>query len=105
MRETDIQSSICEYLAIKQNQGKLMFWRQSTSGAIQAGHFVRKSKYARNGVPDIIVIKDGWFIGLEVKTPTGRQSKAQKEMEADIKKNGGEYYLVTSIEDLQTNGL
>jgi hypothetical protein len=29
-------------------------------------------KYAMRGVPDVIVIRDGEFIGLEVKTDVGR---------------------------------
>jgi hypothetical protein len=31
------------------------------------------------GVPDIIVVREGRFLGLEVKTETGRQSPEQKE--------------------------
>jgi hypothetical protein len=58
-------------------------------------------KYSKNGVPDIIVVRYGWFIGLEVKAPKGYQSKAQKKFERDCKEAGGEYYVVRSISDVQ----
>ena len=56
------------------------------------------------GVPgesDLTVFcKGGRTIFLEVKTPTGRQSKAQKHFEEYIIKNlGYEYYVVRSVED------
>lgn len=106
MKEGDIQVSICEYLEWKRH----FFWRQNSSGSFYAGEdgsrqFRKPPKYAKNGVPDIIVIKDGKFIGLEVKTPKGRQSDAQKEFERDVTAAGGCYNIVTSIEDVQALGL
>jgi hypothetical protein len=35
--------------------------------------------HAMRGVPDIILIRNGKFIGLEVNTPTGRLSDDQIE--------------------------
>lgn len=52
------------------------------------------------GIPDIIVIVNGKFVGLEVKRPKTYQSEAQKEFEYECKKNGGEYYVVRSIDDV-----
>lgn len=55
------------------------------------------------GVPgesDLTVFcKGGRTVFLEVKTPTGRQSKAQKHFEKHIKSLGYEYYVVRSVED------
>lgn len=101
--ETNIQSSICEYLQIK----RYMFWRSNT-GAIFSGkdHAYRAMpKFSRNGVPDIILIKNGKFIGLEVKRPKGIQSENQKIFEFDCKKAGGEYHIVCSIDDVIKIGL
>ena len=101
--EKDIQRAICDYLALK----KYFFWRQNT-GAImdfKSGGFRAMPKYSMTGVPDIIVIRDGWFIGLEVKRPNTKQSPAQKDFEKGCKDAGGEYWVVRSIEDVKEIGL
>jgi len=102
-REKDIQLAICDYLARK----KHMFWRQNTGGVfeVRTGSFRPMPKYSMNGVPDIIVIKDGFFIGLEVKRKNTKQSPAQKEFENRCKEAGGEYHIVRSIEDVIELGL
>ncbi len=62
-------------------------------------------KYALKGVPDIIVIKDGWFVGLEIKNKGKYQSKEQKEFEKNCKGAGGEYYVIRSVDQLKEIGL
>ena len=102
--ESKIQRAILDYLSFNKN---IMFWRNNT---IPVYDPVRKSfrsigKYALNGLPDIIVVKDGKFIGLEVKTPKGVQSGSQQNVERRLKDNGAEYYLVRNIDDVQKLGL
>lgn len=53
----------------------------------------------RKGVPDIIGIIDGRFIGIEVKIGTDRQSADQKEIEQEIKHSGGVYFIAKSYDD------
>jgi len=99
MLEKDIQKSITDYLDYKRD----LYYFRAGSGAVNV---TRKNgskgffKTGKAGVPDIVVVKDGKFIGLEVKTPTGKQSEKQKEAEAEITKCGGEYHIVTSIDDV-----
>lgn len=102
MTETQLQRAICDYLAY---QPDIMFWRQNQSGSFYTGKdgkrkFRKPPTYAKNGVPDVIVVKDGRFIGLEVKTPKGRQSDAQKAFQEELEKNGGEYHIVRSVDDV-----
>jgi len=101
MKETDIQFSICEYLAVK----KHFFWRQNSNPIFSNGKMRAMPKFSKNGIPDIIVIKDGYFIGLEVKTPKGKQSESQQVFEAQSIEAGAKYYVVRSIEDVQEIGL
>ena len=103
MKETDIQRAICDYLAAK----KHFFWRTNTTPIYDPTRqrFRAMPKYSLSGVPDIIVIKDGWFIGLEVKKKGSYQSKAQKEFERMCKEAGGEYWVVRSVEDVKELGL
>lgn len=54
-----------------------------------------------SGVSDLLFIYKGKHIYLEVKTPTGTQSKAQIEFEGRIQTNGFSYYLVRSLDDVK----
>ena len=97
--ERDIQMSICEYLAVK----RFFFWRQNVNPIWNAktGAFRRMPAYSVNGVPDIIVIYKGKFIGLEVKNETGKQQKSQINFENLCKSNGAYYKVVRSVGDVQ----
>lgn len=105
--ETQIQTAIIYLLSFYENQGKLFFNRMNNTpvpikdrtGRV-LGH--RKlSMGAKKGIPDIWVIKDGKTIGLEVKASKGTQRKEQKEIEERFKKNGAEYYIVRSVEEVR----
>lgn len=93
----------CHYLELR----KHFFWRNNNTPVYDPTRKVFRAmpKYALNGVPDIIVIKDGWFVGLEIKTKSGRQSEHQKEFERNCKQAGGEYHLITSVDQLKEIGL
>lgn len=101
--EKAIQLAICDYLARR----KHFFWRQNTTALFDVTKktFRAMPKYAMKGVPDIVVIKDGFFIGLEVKRPHTKPSADQKAFEEGCKRAGGEYYVVRSISDVQEIGL
>lgn len=104
--EKDIQRTICEYLF---NLKHYFGWRQNTAPTIQKSGdkwaFRRMPPYTVKGTPDICLIKDGRFIGLEVKRPGGKQSDDQKQFELNCKKAGADYFVVTSIEDVIALGL
>lgn len=97
MKESQAQAAICEYLAYQ----KLFFWRNNNIPVFADGTFRAMPKYARKGVPDILLLINGKFIGLEVKSLTGIMSEHQKEFEADMQNNGGYYYVIRSIDDVQ----
>ncbi len=97
--EKQLQNACEHYLTLK----KHFFWKNN-SGALptKAGGFIR---FGAVGSPDICVVKDGFFIGLEIKTSKGKQSEGQKEFEKKLKDAGGEYYVVRSLEKLKEIGL
>jgi len=101
--ESDIQLAICDYLALK----NYFFWRSNSVGIFDPTKKIHRKpqKYHRNGVPDIILIRYGRFIGLEVKTKKGRQSDNQKEFEKDCKANGADYHIVCSVDDVIELGI
>ncbi len=102
--EKDIQREICDYLFSK----GVFFWRSNNVPvfAMSGSGFRRfhsMPKYAPKGLPDIICLVKGRFIGLEVKRPnnpskTGHEN--QIEMGKKIDKNGGLYKIVFSLNDV-----
>jgi len=55
---------------------------------------------AYRGIPDIIAIKNNRVLFLEIKRPGGKQSDYQKQFQANIEGQGGEYYIIKSLQDL-----
>lgn len=102
MLEKHIQKAIINYLTIK----KVFFWRNN-SGAFISEYKGKKSftKFGETGSPDICVIKDGHFIGLEVKNEKGKQSEGQIDWEKRSKEAGASYHIVRSIDDCMKIGL
>ncbi len=100
--EINIQNSICEYLQAKRH----FFYRNNTVGIYDKAQGTHRSmpKFSKKGVPDIILIKNGIFYGLEVKDKS-KQSEDQRLFEIGCKIAGGQYHIVRSIDDVQKLGL
>lgn len=67
----------------------------------QGGYWavIQGGPYSKPGDPDIVCFfpNDGRFIGIEAKTPTGVQSRVQKNRQEEIERKGGIYLLVRSL--------
>ena len=125
LSEKQIQGLILNYLATRKD---IFFWRQNSGSFTQkaktaltkilnsmsiAPHFKARisgafyraiGKYdctSEKGLPDIIVIYKGYFVGLEVKSKTGRQRQTQLAAEKKILRAKGFYFIVRSLEDVQ----
>lgn len=100
--EVDIQNAICEVLMYR----GIFFWRSNNIpvfGKNKSGNWTYRSmgKYAVRGVPDIICIHNGKFIGLEVKRDKKSPlSEYQETFRDNLITNGGYYYVLTSTNDL-----
>jgi hypothetical protein len=102
MGESDLIKACLDYFALK----KILAWRNN-SGAMKYT-YTRRNGQIRNcfmrfgavGSPDIIAVIKGQFVGVECKDRYGKQSPAQKEFEANLKKAGGKYFLIRTIEEL-----
>ena len=99
--EKDIQREICDWLF----ERGYFFWRVNNTPIFDKGHFRPLPKYTPRGIPDIIVIIDGHFIGLEVKralvhhndSVRGVLSPHQKAFGEKVMANGGTYAVVTNL--------
>lgn len=87
--ESQIQSDIKSYLEYK-------------------GWFVFKihqqSKYCFKGISDLIAVKDGVTVYIEVKTPTGKLRTEQIAFMEQIESHGARYIVARSIDDVKAVG-
>ncbi len=104
-KESEIQSRIIDYLQILENQGKLMFHRANNIPVSQIRNgkriFRAMPKGSKKGLCDIFCVINGYFIGLEIKTSTGRQSEHQKAFQKLVENNKGQYHIVKSVDDVK----
>jgi hypothetical protein len=100
--EHEIQKAIAQYLDVR----GLCWWAVPNGGnrnVITARKL--KSEGVKAGVPDITLIHDGMYYGLEVKKPktitrAGVLSITQKAMIQNIESAGGEVSVVYSVQDV-----
>lgn len=57
--------------------------------------------YGTAGLPDIICCYRGRFVGLEVKTPSGKLTKLQETTLRRIQAAKGQAFKVTSVEEVK----
>src|SRR3990167_6629608 len=92
--EGSLQRTIIEYLRLR----RIFHYRQNTGAfKTERGGFYR---FGVSGAPDIVVVVNGRYIGLEVKMGRNKQSIAQKKFQQELEQAGGLYWLVHSLEDV-----
>jgi hypothetical protein len=104
--EGEVLKSVCEYLALKRH----FFFRSNNIPPVQrfkdgSMTFRRLPAYSVKGIPDIICIREGRFIGIECKAANGRLSPDQVVFEQLCIRNGGVYIVARSIDDVRSVGL
>lgn len=96
-KEKDVQRAILDYLELRGE----FYYRNNTGAFVfpatdhSARRFIRAST---KGAPDIVVVRDGKYIGVEVKGTDGRQSEDQMDFARRLIKAGGEYILAHSLD-------
>ena len=93
--EHDIQALILIYVT---SLPDTFAFRMNTGKARMGGRFVT---FGIPGQPDIFAIIRGRFVGIEVKTATGRQSKDQQNWQRNCERAGGLYILARSVDDVR----
>ena len=53
------------------------------------------------GLSDLVAVRGGRVVHIEVKTPKGVQSDKQKRFQRKLEAAGGEYILARSVEDVE----
>lgn len=99
--EKDIQRQICEVLKAR----GVFFWRsnnvpvfaRSNDGVMR---FRALPKFTPRGLPDIMILCGGKFIGVEVKRYGGKIRPEQAVFGAGLVAHGGSYYILTSADEV-----
>lgn len=60
-----------------------------------------QSALSERGIPDLVAIRGGQTVWIEVKTPEGRLSKYQERWLQDLEDHGGWYVVARSVEDVE----
>lgn len=84
MLEAQIQNQIRDYL---RSDGWLV---------------VKCMAMSQPGWPDLLAIKDGRHLHIEVKRPGGRVSPLQTARHAEIRKHGAEVFIAYGVEDVNS---
>jgi hypothetical protein len=97
--EFRMQCAIADHLRRTAMPG--LFWTAIPNGekrSVETGARLKRAG-VRAGNPDILLLRCGMCIGLELKTEKGRQTETQKATQVDWEKAGGMYVLVHSYQE------
>lgn len=92
--EAQIQKAIVGWLTAKR------IVHSVTDSSLYFDNGKPRRKVKADGFPDITAIVAGRFIGIEVKSHSGRLRPAQAEMHKRIREAGGLIIIARSIEDV-----
>lgn len=93
--EGKIQAAVLRYLL---EQG-VFAWRQNNLAVFDPKMNGYREHTGLKGVPDILSVINGQFVGWEIKTPRGKQSEHQFAFQKRLERNGGRYILVRSLDE------
>ena len=82
-----------------QERGRLFTVNNNSGGKFEGA--IMKAMGVVAGVADMMYLSDAGLIALEFKTPTGRQSPAQKEWQAVIEAVGYRYVIIRTFEEFK----
>lgn len=94
LSESNIKRQVQDFL-----NARGLFWFRQNTGAFKTktGGFYH---FGAIGSPDIFILHKGLLIGLEIKSPKGKQEPAQKLFGEKMEKNGGLYFIIRSFGDI-----
>ena len=90
--EKTIQTDILAWL----NFNGFFAWKNHLGGIHRAGQPTTKNP--NRGAPDIFAVKDGFFLGIEVKAPGGRPAEHQILWLEKFRQHGGHPVIASSLD-------
>ena len=100
MKERDLHKAVAQFLALALPKNAV--WTTFPAGG---GGTVRGAQLKARGLmagwPDVQILWDGLFYGVELKAAHGRLSPEQRACGEAIAAAGGYYKIIRSLEELQ----
>lgn len=96
--EGRVKKAIVAYLSFIPN---CEIFPVSTMGVYDAAQKRFRKSVGRIGTPDLLLCYRGVFVGIEVKSKTGRLTDEQKEIGACIESAGGVWGVAKNMEDVR----
>lgn len=101
MTEGDLKRTITDYLSYQMNLGELVFIRLNAGDFIEVrGETRRRVKGAPKGCPDLLILKGGRTIFVELKAVKGKVTLAQVEFARAVTAQGAEWFEIRDFEGL-----
>ena len=99
--EAELKVQIEDYLQYQQNAG-ILYWDRLNSGDFieVRGNTRRRIKGCRKGTADLIILKGGRTIFIELKSSKGRLRPEQTLFGELVQSQGCSYQVVRSLEEL-----
>ena len=69
--------------------------------AFNVAQFNKKGYKIHGGISDLIAIKNGQVLFIEIKTQTGTLLESQVKFSKEIVEHGGRYIIARSVQDIQ----
>ena len=90
-----LQNKVLKYL-----EGEGVFaWRQNNQPTYDPKIGGYRSHNGMKGVPDIIAVINGVFIGAEIKAGSDKMSADQLLFQRRLTRAGGKYFIIKSVDD------
>jgi len=86
--ENEVRAQVKEYL---QWQGWFVYYNLAGLGSYP-------------GLSDLVAVKAGRVVHIELKRPTGKQSEVQRQFQAELEAAGGEYLVARGVADVEHLG-
>ena len=99
--EADILRAIMRVLKI---HPRIAFAFRANSGAMKSGDGERFMRFGFRGMSDVLgMLRDGRFLAVEVKRPSGRVTEEQKAFLDNVAEHGGIGFVARSVTDVWEN--
>lgn len=100
--EDQIQAAVVLHLTMRALPG-VVFFAVPNGGVRSKTEAARmKATGTKPGVPDLVIVREGRFYGLELKAEKGRVSEAQGEMIAALEAAGARCAVAFGLDDALT---
>lgn len=93
------ESLIQDAVRLALNHPEACWWRNNVGSAVMRNGSHVKFGVGGPGGADLIGLFRGRFVGIEIKTPTGRQSAEQRMYQQLVEAKGGVYAVIRSPEE------